>query len=55
MPNPHHPPFTLTAKIVRLIAEISEQLGRLSVLEDEKALRLRRINLIRAIQGSLAI
>ncbi len=55
MPNPHHPPFTLTAKIVQLIAEISEQLGRLSVLEDEKALRLRRINRIRTIQGSLAI
>ncbi len=54
MPNPHQPPFTLTAKIVRLIAEISEQLGRLSVLEDEKALRLRRINRIRTIQGSLA-
>ncbi len=55
MPKSYQPPFTLTATIVRLIAEISEQLGRLSVLEDEKALRLRRINRIRTIQGSLAI
>ncbi|MEI8631608.1 Fic family protein [Vibrio sp. PP-XX7] len=49
------PPFTVTPTMIRLISQISEQLGRLSVLEDEKNLRLRRINRIRTIQGSLAI
>jgi cell filamentation protein, protein adenylyltransferase len=49
------PPFTITSTIIRLISEISEHLGRLSVLENEKTLRLRRINRIRTIQGSLAI
>ena len=55
MTNTYQPPYTITPTIICLIAEISEQLGRLSVLEDEKNLRLRRINRIRTIQGSLAI
>jgi Fic family protein len=55
MPN-YEPPFTITPAIIRLIAEISESLGRLSAFaEQENALRLRRINRIRTIQGSLAI
>jgi len=50
------PPFTITAAIISLIAEISQMLGRLSVFEEAaKIIRLRRINLIRTIQGSLAI
>jgi Fic family protein len=49
------PPYTITATIIRLISEISERLGRLAVLEDDNNLRLRRINRIRTIQGSLAI
>lgn len=53
---PYHPPFTITPAIVNLVAEISETVGRLSVLTDAiKDLRLRRINRIRTIQGSLAI
>lgn len=52
----YQPPFTLTPTAVRLIAEISESIGRLSLLtEQATALRLRRINRIRTIQGSLAI
>ena len=55
----YQPPFTLSSKLLNLVAEISEQLGRLSVLQDNKntesGLRLRRINRIRTIQGSLAI
>lgn len=52
----YQPPCTITPGILRLVAEISESLGRLSVLtEQENALRLRRINRIRTIQGSLAI
>ncbi|OGT96324.1 MAG: cell filamentation protein Fic [Geobacteraceae bacterium GWB2_52_12] len=56
MTRPYTPPFTITAAIVSLIAEISQGIGRLSVLaEAAKSLRLRRISRIRTIQGSLAI
>ncbi|MDY0136971.1 MAG: Fic family protein [Thiomicrospira sp.] len=52
----YQPSFTLTAKTLNLIALISEQLGRLSALDEQaQALRLRRVNQIRTIQGSLAI
>lgn len=55
MPS-YQPPFTPTPEIVTLVAEIAETIGRLSVAEpSEAALRLRRINRIRTIQGSLAI
>lgn len=50
------PPFTITAAATTLIAKISEIIGRLSAQEaDAQSLRLRRINRIRTIQGSLAI
>ncbi len=52
----YQPPYTISPAIVNLVAEISETVGRLSVLTDTvKNLRLRRINRIRTIQGSLAI
>jgi len=52
----YQPPYTITPTIVRLIAEISEMIGRWSAQSDAvSALRLRRINRIRTIQGSLAI
>lgn len=50
------PPYTLTSAIVSLVAEISEMIGQLSALvADAGSLRLRGINRIRTIQGSLAI
>ena len=50
------PPFTITPVILRLLADTAEALGRLSVqMELEQGLRLRRLNRIRSIQGSLAI
>ena len=50
------PPFKITPAIISLVAEISQLIGRLSVLEEaSKIIRLRRINRIRTIQGSLAI
>jgi Fic family protein len=56
MTTPYTPPFTITATIVSLIAEISQMVGRLSALEEvSKSLRLRRVNQVRTIQGSLAI
>jgi Fic family protein len=52
----HQPPFTITPATIRLVAEIGESLGRLSLqMEQQTALRLRRINRIRTIHGSLAI
>ncbi len=54
--NPYQPPYTITPAILRLVAEIGEAVGRLSVQSDTgQALHLRRIHRIRTIQGSLAI
>jgi len=50
------PPFSLDSALVSQLAALCEQLGRLSVqLPEAQALRLRRANRIRTIQGSLAI
>ena len=50
------PPYTITPPIVKLVAEIGEVVGRISALTDSaKELRLRRINRVRTIHGSLAI
>lgn len=52
----YHPPYTITPEILNRVAAISEAIGRLTVLNDHaKALRLRRINRIRTVHGSLAI
>ena len=52
----YQPPYTITPEILNRVAAISEVIGRLTVLTDRaKALRLRRINRIRTIHGSLAI
>ncbi len=50
----YKPLYTLTERIVSLVAQISEEAGRLSVFGDQ-ALRLRRANRIRTIHGSVAI
>ena len=56
MSHPYQPPYTITPAILNLVAKISETVGHLSVLTDSaKVLRLRRINRIRTIRGSLAI
>ena len=56
MGSGYTPPCTLTPAIVNLAARIGEVVGRHSVtLGIERDLRLRRINRIRTIQGSLAI
>ncbi len=52
----YQPLFSITPDILNRVAEISEAVGRLTVLSDNtKTLRLRRINRIRTIRGSLAI
>jgi Fic family protein len=56
MSKPYTPPYSLTAAIVSLVAQIGEAVGRLSAHDAAAtSLRLRRINRIRTIQGSLAI
>lgn len=55
-PRSYQPPYTITSTILNLVAQISEAVGRLTALTDAaKSLRLRRINRIRTIRGSLAI
>lgn len=52
----YQPPFSLTATLFNRVTAIGELLGRLAVrTEQTSTLRLRRINRIRTIQGSLAI
>lgn len=52
----YQPPFQITHGILSLVESVGEALGRLAAQgEGAQALRLRRINRIRTIQGSLAI
>ncbi|MEG7523783.1 MAG: hypothetical protein M3H12_11880 [Chromatiales bacterium] len=52
----YQPPYTLTDEIISLVAEIGGFLGSIRLqLSEESALRLRRINRIRTVTGSLAI
>ena len=52
----YNPPFTITSEILTLVAKIAEKVGLLSAANsDAGALRLRRANRVRTIQGSLAI
>jgi len=50
----YKPPYTITTKIVNLVAKITECATRLSIRE-EVDLKLRKIHRIQTIQGSLAI
>ena len=49
------PPYRITPEIVSLIERIGEGIGRAEAAGVAQDLRLRRINHIRTIQGSLAI
>lgn len=52
----YKPPFHMTDRTVTLLAEISEQVGRITVLQEGTiSPHLRRENRIRAIHSSLAI
>jgi Fic family protein len=54
--NSYTPPFTLNAEILGYVARICEVVGCLSASDEVASiLRLRRVNRIRTIQGSLAI
>lgn len=52
----YQPPLSLTARMLALVADVSEHVGRLSVLHETSLTpTLRRGNRIRTIQASLAI
>ncbi|MGB8663533.1 MAG: Fic family protein [Serratia inhibens] len=52
----YQPPLTITSRILHLTTDVGAALARLKMqAEQEHSLRLRRINRIRTIQGSLAI
>lgn len=52
----YKPPFHMTEKMTSLIAEVSEQVGRITVLQEGTiSPHLRRENRIRTIHSSLAI
>ncbi len=52
---PHTPPYTITPEIVSQIEQIGEAIGKADSLGVSQDLRLRRVNRIRTIRGSLAI
>ena len=50
------PPFTVTAKAINLVAEISALIERYAIrLEKSDGLLLRKVNRIKTIHSSLAI
>ena len=52
----YRPPFTISAKAINLIAEISAQIERYAIrMEQMDSLKLRKANRIRTIHSSLAI
>jgi Fic family protein len=54
--TPYAPPFTLSARAVSMIAEIAALFERFAIrMEQQDALRLRKINRIKTIRSSLAI
>lgn len=56
MKSNYKPPFTISAKSIKLIADISAQIERYVIrMEQEDSLLLRKINRIKTIHGSLAI
>ncbi len=53
---PYEPPFTITNRMLTLVAEIAEKTGRISIYKSfESKPYLRRKNRIRSIHSSLAI
>ncbi len=49
------PPFTVSAKAISMVAEISALIEHYTILAQREALKLRKANRIKTIQASLAI
>lgn len=54
-PEPYCPPYEVSETAATALAWICEDVGRRVALRERQGLRLRRVNRIRTIQGSLAI
>lgn len=52
---PYQPPFTITPEILNLVADISQQVGRLDASALNASPQLRKQNRIKTITGTLAI
>jgi len=52
---PYQPPFTITADILNLVADISEQVGKLNASTLDASTQLHKQNCIKTITGTLAI
>lgn len=52
---PYTPPFTITTEILNLVADISQQVGRLDASALNASPQLRKQNRIKTITGTLAI
>jgi len=52
---PYQPPFTITTDILNLVADISQQVGRLDASALNSSPQLRKQNRIKTITGTLAI
>ena len=53
--SPHRPPYTITPDILSRVVQIGEAIGQAEAAGVARDLRLRRINRIRTVHGSLAI
>ncbi|WP_447555179.1 Fic family protein [Vreelandella sp. EE22] len=51
----HQPPFTITSEILNLVADISQQVGRLDASALNASPQLRKQNRIKTLAGTLAI
>ena len=52
----YQPPYTITPKIISLVADISQEIGKITATSQiERDLRLRKINQVKTIRGTLAI
>lgn len=52
----YQPPYTITPKIISLVADISQAIGKITATSQiERDLRLRKINQVKTIRGTLAI
>ncbi|MEY8715466.1 Fic family protein [Francisella philomiragia] len=52
----YYPPYTITPKIISLVADISQEIGKITATSQiERDLRLRKINQVKTIRGTLAI
>ncbi|VAW52047.1 Fic domain protein, KPN_03553 type [hydrothermal vent metagenome] len=53
--NTYQPPYKITPKILSLVAQISEAVAGVAIVEIQNSPQLRKQNRIKTITGTLAI